>query len=382
MDAQTWDALIGSLQDPHILQTWEWGRVKMQNDWHPIPIVWYDGIQEYVEAGEIQSRGLTSKSPRAAALVLERIVRISGFSPGLRVMYIPKGPLLMDWGNKEERRWVLNGLEDFVKHRGAIFLKIDPDVRLGSGIPGSTGSYDHSLGEEVEADLKALGWCYSSEQIQFRNTVIIDLSLSEEELSANMKQKTRYNVRLATRKGVTVRPGTEADLGILYRMYAETAYRDGFSIRDESYYIFTWGRFLTQGMADLLIAEVNAEPVAGLIMLRFAGKAWYMYGMSRQTHREKMPNYLLQWEAMLRAKATGCTMYDLWGAPDRFDQNDPMWGVYRFKEGLGGGVVRHIGAWDLPVRPVLYQLYKRVLPLVLEIMRNRGRTRVRESIKA
>jgi lipid II:glycine glycyltransferase (peptidoglycan interpeptide bridge formation enzyme) len=220
--------------------------------------------------------------------------------------------------------------------------------------------------------------------VQFRNTVVIDLTLPEETLMARMKQKTRYNVRLAQRKGVTVRRGSLADLDVLYRMYAETSLRDGFVIRDEGYYRLLWQTFLSkdvptkpghQPCAQVLVAEVDGEAVAALFVFYFAGKAWYLFGMSRDAHREKMPNHLLQWEAIRQAKAAGCRVYDLWGAPDDFVESDPLWGVYRFKEGLGGEVVRHLGAWDLPLRPFYYRLYTQFLPRLLDIMRRRGKAR-------
>jgi lipid II:glycine glycyltransferase (peptidoglycan interpeptide bridge formation enzyme) len=134
-----------------------------------------------------------------------------------------------------------------------------------------------------------------------------------------------------------------------------------------------WETFLEAGMVEPLIAEVEHQPVAGVVIFRFASQAWYLQGMSRQEHREKMPNYLLQWEAIQRARQAGCTVYDLWGAPDSFQSDDPLWGVYRFKEGLGGKLVRHIGAWDLPVRPFYYKVYMDLLPRFLEIMRRRRR---------
>ena len=103
-----------------------------------------------------------------------------------------------------------------------------------------------------------------------------------------------------------------------------------------------------------------------------------MYGMSGEAHREKMPSYLLQWQAIRWAKDAGCRIYDLWGAPNVFEPQDPMWGVYRFKKGLGGEVVRYIGAWDLPLRPRLYWLYTVLLPRILDILRWRGKRRTRE----
>jgi lipid II:glycine glycyltransferase (peptidoglycan interpeptide bridge formation enzyme) len=161
-------------------------------------------------------------------------------------------------------------------------------------------------------------------------------------------------------------------------MYAQTSVRDGFVIRDHAYYTAVWSTFLQAGMVDLLVAEVSGEPVAAVFCYRFAGKAWYLYGMSSEAHREKMPNYLLQWHAIQRARQVGCRVYDLWGAPDVFDAEDPLAGVYRFKEGLGGQVMIGLGAWDLPTRPVAYRLYAQVLPRLLELMRRRGKARTRQ----
>ena len=163
-------------------------------------------------------------------------------------------------------------------------------------------------------------------------------------------------------------------------MYAETSLRDGFVIRDEGYYRQVWERFLHAGMLEPLVAEVAGQVVAGVMIFRFAGRAWYLFGMSREAQREKMPNYLLQWEAMRRARLAGCKVYDLWGAPDVFDETDGMWGVYRFKEGLGGQVLRTPGAWDFTARPLLYDLYTRLLPRLLDVLRRRGQDRTRQRL--
>ncbi len=188
-----------------------------------------------------------------------------------------------------------------------------------------------------------------------------------------MKQKTRYNVRLASRKGVEVRYGHMEDLDLLYHMYVETSLRDRFVIRPPEYYQDAWGSFVEAGLARPLIAEVEGQPVAAVIIYRFGDKATYMYGMSRELHRNKMPSYLLQWEAMRWAKAQGCRIYDFWGAPDTMDETDPMWGVYRFKQGFGPTTVITPGAWDLVLRPLHYWAYSRFMPFILGVMRRRGR---------
>src|SRR5688572_13782759 len=161
------------------------------------------------------------------------------------------------------------------------------------------------------AELKRRGWGYASDQIQFQNTVLIDLGPTEEEMLARMKPKTRYNVRLAEKKGVTLRVGTQEDLPMLYKMYAETSIRDGFVIRNEEYYLTVWTTFMSsavsgQPSAIPLIAEVEGEAVAAIFLFMFGRRAYYVYGMSRNAHREKMPTYLLQWEAMKIAKSHGC----------------------------------------------------------------------------
>lgn len=203
--------------------------------------------------------------------------------------------------------------------------------------------------------------------------MIVDLRPPEEALLAGMKQKTRYNVRLAERRGVQVRRGQLDDLDLLYRMFAETSMRDGFVIRSRQYYQEAWGRFIQLGAAQPLIAEVDGEPVAAVIPYRFGSRAWYLYGMSRELHRDKMPNYLLQWEAMRWAKEIGCTSYDLWGAPATFDSSDPLYGVYRFKRGFPTTVVRTIGAWDYPAGGWRYAAYHFLLPKVLIVLRFLGR---------
>lgn len=385
-----WNAAIARLPNPHFLQTWQWGQVKAKYGWQPIFLIWdSERCSVFSNQYSVFSEQLPDMNQiRAAAMVLKKTVIAGGMAARLCLLYCPKGPNL-DWSDLPLRKRVLDDLERLARQQGAIFLKLDPDVAMGIGIPGTETEMTEPGGEAVRADLLRRGWRFSEEQIQFKNTVLLDVSIPEEEMLARMKQKTRYNARLAAKKGVTVRAGTESDWPRLYKMYAETSARDGFVIRDENYYRTVWqvfnqssivNRQSSMPLAEPLIAEVEGEPVAALVLFAFAGRAYYVYGMSREAHRDKMPNYLLQWEAMKWAQARGCSVYDLWGAPDAFDERDSMWGVFRFKEGLGGQVIRTLGAWDFVPNRLWYAMYAKVMPKVLDWMRSRGRANTRQQM--
>lgn len=355
-DIQSWNEIIRSFPESHFMQTREWGQVKMQYGWQPIFKTWREGEKIF-----------------AAAMILMRTVRFSFLPFKWRILYIPKGPLLGDWTNHDHRKTVLQDLQHIAVENQAIFIKIDPDITMGYGFPAEEGYTETELGKNVMDQLSNNGWVFSKEQIQFRNTVIIDITQDEAKLLENMKQKTRYNLRLAGKKGVTTRLGREQDFDILYQMYAETAVRDKFIIREKGYYHTLWTTFYRANMARPIIASIDELDIAGLIIFHFSNKSWFLYGMSRSLHRDKMPNYLIQWEAIRYAKSQGCTEYDLWGAPDQLSPSDPLFNVYKFKQGLGGQVVRHLGAWDLPIKPIQYRLYSQILPKILAIWRWRSR---------
>jgi lipid II:glycine glycyltransferase (peptidoglycan interpeptide bridge formation enzyme) len=362
-DPTQWNQIVETLPGAHALQTWEWGQVKAKFGWEAHPLVWRGSNQDV----------------QAAALVLQRWVSRGGFALQMSVMYCPRGPLL-DWGNTALVNRVLDDLQRFARKQHAIFIKIDPYLPLGFGIPGEEGAQDHPTGKVIKDLLQERHWTFSDEQIQFRNTVVVDLTAEEDDLLMRMKSKTRYNIRLAERRGVSIRQGDVPDIDLLYQMYAHTAVRDDFLIRNQAYYQTVWQSFFESDLAKPLIAEVDGQPVGAVIVFKFGERAWYFYGMSLDEHREKMFNYRLQWEAMLYAKSAGCQEYDMWGAPDEFNEDDPMWGVYRFKDGFGGKVVRTIGAWDFPVRPIIYRLYNRILPKILGWMRNRGKSETQKRL--
>ena len=150
-DASTWNTTIAKLPDAHLLQSWEWGQFKAHYGWQPEYRLWGSAAQ-----------------PRAAALILLRTISIGGFAARLRVMYLPKGPLLGDWADAGLRKQVLDDLGRLARQRGAIFVKLDPDVPLGWGIPGGVDERSDPRGPQVLSDLQGRGYRYSDEQIQFR----------------------------------------------------------------------------------------------------------------------------------------------------------------------------------------------------------------------
>lgn len=303
--------------------------------------------------------------PFAAAMVLKRKL------PGLpfSILYVPRGPV-MDYGDEAVRALMLEELEAVARQERAIFIKIDPDVELSRG-PEPDEQTPDPVGHAWRDELQARGWRFSQDQIQFRNTVEMDLSPDEDALLANMKSKTRYNIRYAGRKDVVVRRGTPDDFPLIARMYEETADRNEFAIRPPDYYRDAWQSFHDAGMAQALIAEYEGQPLSAVIVVAYGGRAIYMYGASTERERNRQPNYLLQWEAIRWAKEQGCRVYDFWGAPDEFVESDSMWGVWRFKSGFGADVVHHIGAWDYAPSRLWYWMYTVVIPRYVAFLRRR-----------
>lgn len=286
----------------------------------------------------------------------------------LKVMVVSKGPAL-NYSDIDLAQDVLNDLARRAKRFGVIWLKIDPDVIAATGLPGSADERQDNRGMSVSDLLKSSGWRFSDSQVQLRNTLTIDLTRSEDEILAAMSGNTRRKIRVAGKKGVTIRPATVDDLAILYQLYRVTGERDKFLIRPLEYYQRAWREFMTAGLAHALIAEYAGKAIAHLILFHFGRKCWYFYGASSNQERERMPNYALQWEAIKWAKAQGYAVYDMWGAPDVFDDSDRMWGVYQFKRGFRGQLTRHIGAWDFAPQPWLYHTYAGAMPRLLSLLR-------------
>jgi peptidoglycan pentaglycine glycine transferase (the first glycine) len=345
-----WNNTLRAMPYAHILQTWEWGEFKRATTgWQPHRLAF-------------------SQNGAIVALASVGVRRIGP----LNVLYAPKGPVL-NYADTALAGEVLDELQRFARQQRAIWLKIDPDVIAATGVPGQDDDAPQPIGQAVRRLLKQRGWRYSREQVQFRNTINVDLTRSEDELLAAMSQNTRRKVRTGEKKGVTIRPATLDDLDTLYALYAVTGSRDHFLIRPREYYLHEWRYLMQAGLAHALLAEADNKPIAHVLLFHFGQKCWYFYGASSNEERERMPNYALQWEAMKWAKAQGYTTYDMWGAPNHFNEDDSMWGVYEFKRGFRGTVTRHIGAWDYAPSMLLYRGFMEALPRLRGWLR-RGKT--------
>lgn len=331
-DRDLWDSYVAASPYGHILQSWEWGELKERTGWEPIRLALREG-------GTMQ----------AAAQVL---VRTLPYGVG-KLAYVPKGPVL-DYGDPALLRSTLDGLRDLAAERKVISLKLEPEVVEPS---------------HVSEELCRSGLA-PAPPVQMRSTIWVDLTAPEGEILARQKQKTRYNTRLAERKGVVVSTGGIGDVDAWYEIFTATAQRDGFSIHGREYYRMVLEILQPRGMADLLLAHHEGDLLGGIIVFCFGREAQYMYGASSNLKRNLMAPYLLQWAGMRWAKARGAAIYDLWGIPDRLEENEDLWGVYRHKRGYGGEIVRYIGAFDMVRSPLQHLALERVArPLFKRVAR-------------
>jgi peptidoglycan pentaglycine glycine transferase (the first glycine) len=325
-----WDSLIACYPEAHIMQTTAWGELKASFGWKAVRI----------STGE--------EGGRVGAQVLFRRLPF-----GYSLAYIPKGPLSpVNERNQEEYHQaslgvLLEEVDEVCRQERVIFLKVEPDLINGKS---------RSIPE---------GFIASSHSIQPQRTILVDLDGDDRALLARMKQKTRYNIRLAQKKGVIVRASTDAER--FHQLMRITGERNQFGVHSGAYYRRALDLFGEVGSCQLLVAEFEGETLAALMAFAHGSRAWYFYGASSSRLRELMPAYLLQWEAMRWAQERGCKQYDLWGVPDeeeevleaQFDRRaDGLWGVYRFKRGFGGRLARAAGPWDRVYNPALYSLYR------------------------
>lgn len=314
-NAAEFDAFVASHPKGHFLQTSVWAKVK--DDWQ-----WFG----------VLCKNDSGKTVGALAVLARRISKLP-----YHMLYAPRGPVC-DLHNAE----VFNTLIDAAKEYGkkelnAYMLKIDTDVPADD--------------EEYQDIIKAAGFVpqekfmnFEGFQCRFVFRIYIQ-GRTQDEVFASFASKHRYNVRVALKHNVEVKLCGSEMAEDFYKIMVETGARDGFPIRSADYFakiIDTFGE-----NARLYMAYHEGKPIAGTLAVHWGDKVWYFYGGSLNSYRNVMPNYLLQWNMISWAVELGCEIYDFRGVSGIIDENNPLYGLYRFKKGFNGELIEFMGEADL-----------------------------------
>jgi len=265
------------------------------------------------------------------------------------IMYSSRGPIC-DIHDLQVLNQLTEGAKELAKKYKAIVFKMEPDIE--------------SSDKEFRKSVENLGYKIKDKAKNFREVIqsryVFRLNIknkTEDEVFAGFHQKTRYNVRLAIKKGVVVKEGKKEDLKEFYKIMSETGNRDGFIIRSLSYFEKMYDELAPEYM-KIFMAYYEGKAIAGVIPVWYGNKTWYLYGASSNEHRNLMPNYLLQWEMIKLAIQKKCEIYDLRGVSGTIDKKHPQYGLYRFKKGFGGDFLEFIGEVYIPFKPVIYSIYR------------------------
>ncbi len=306
----------------HFMQSLKWARVKSN---------WVNKVIT-VEDNEGNIKGSMS-------LLIRKVPFINR-----TIMYSPRGPVC-DIHNVDIIKALIEKAKIAARKHKSYVLKLDPDIEK-----------DDTQFEKIITELgfKIKDDSTDFEGIQPRFVFRLDVKgKTEDELLMSFQQKVRYNIRLAARRGVEIKLGTKEDLPEFHKIMLETGIRDEFVVRDISYF---------EQMLDcigpdnirLYLAYYEGKLIAGTIPVVYGNKCWYLYGASSNEHRNLMPNYLLQWEMIKWALESGCDIYDFRGVSGDIDENNPLYGLYRFKKGFGGKFTEFIGELDYVFNPFTY----------------------------
>lgn len=320
-DQAAWDAYVTAHANGHPLQLWGWGEAKRLNGWQPARLALVDG-ERWVAAVQV----LLLPVPRTPWLLA----------------YAPRGPVA-EPGSPGAAK-LLEEAAMWAKAHKALYLRVDPAWR--------------------QAELGLAGWKRTSHQIQMRETYVIDLRQSEDDILNAIDRKKRYLIRRGERDGVTVRRLAAGELGDMMKLYEETSARAGFGIHSRHYY-----EELSQRLGSasyLMVAEYGGKMVAFLWLLAAGKTAIELYAGSNDVGRNLNVNYLLKWEAIRRVKADGYEIYDLNGRVSE--------GVSGFKAHFAPQSVDYVGTWDKALVPVVYGAWEGFWPVIKRIGRlARGR---------
>lgn len=336
-DRERFNAFVASSPLADVLQSWEWGEVKRRSGWTPVRLLLEDA----------------GRPVAACSMLVRRPVRAAP-----PIAYAPRGPVL-DYSDAGALDALLGAVR---ANAGRAFaLVCDPPIEAGSSAAGALD----------RAGLRAVSRGGIG-GVQPKAVMVLDLDRELDRIHEGFKQKWRYNVRLAERKGVTVRDGTRADLAAFYELLVETARRDGFLVRGRAYFETLFDTLAPAGMLKLFLADYGPGPLAGILLLCMGPRATYVYGASANRDRNVMPNHLLQWHAIRWAKEAGYGVYDFRGVSPLRDGrpvDESLAGLNRFKEGFGARYVEYAGRLDLPLRRGWYALWRAGAPAATALLK-------------
>ncbi len=313
-----YNEFIASHPKGHFMQTREWGRHKDSWTWEGM--ICRDG------SGRIKG---------SLALLIRKIPMLPW-----SIMYSARGPVFDD-GDYETLRELVDAARELAKKYKSYVLKLDPDINSSNT---ALREALISLGFTPPPDTK------NFESIQPRYVFRLYLNgRGEDELFESFESKTRYNLRLARKKGVEVKICGKEMLPEFCRIMNETGERDDFIVRNEAYFASMLDNLGEN--ARLYMAFFEGAPIAGTIAIHFGDKVWYLYGASSNAHRNVMPNYLLQWEMIRWAVETGCRVYDFRGVSGDTSPDNPLYGLYRFKKGFNGEFTEFLGEFEYLFKP-------------------------------
>jgi lipid II:glycine glycyltransferase (peptidoglycan interpeptide bridge formation enzyme) len=305
----------------HPLQTWQWGEFRKAQGQTVERWGMFD------DNGELQH----------TLQVTFHSIPIFGGTAG----YFPKG----DAPTAD----MLGALKELGKRNNAVFIKMEPNV---------LALHDAVSPFAKEEDLLEQAGAKPGRALFTPYTFVLDLTPTEDELMASFKNKTRYNIRLAERKGVTIIDDT-SDQGLedYLALLRETTQRQGFYAHDESYFRTQWQHLKASGMVKILKAMYEGKPLSAWVLFFHNGVAYYPYGASSRENRDVMANNLLMWEAIKLAKQNSCTSFDFWGAlgPEP-DPKHKWYGFHKFKEGYNAALMLGIVSHDLILNGPMYSL--------------------------
>ena len=305
----------------HFLQSPEWAKVKTE---------WKHEMIVIEENGEIKG---------TMSILLRRVPIFNRY-----IMYAPRG-FVCDEHDKETLRKLTEKAIVISKKYKAFIFRLDPDI---SNEDEEFKKIAEELGYKMKKNIKDI-----DQVIQPKYVFRLNLTdKTEDELLASFNQKTRYNIRLAKKKGVTTRVGTKEDLQTFYNIMTETGSRDNFFIRPIEYFERVYDS-MGEKHAKIIIAEHEGTPIAAVMPIMYGNKVWYLYGGSSNKYRNLMPNYLLQFEMMKWGLENNCDIYDFRGVSGFKNENDPQYGVYRFKKGFNGDFVEFVNELYIIFDPIM-----------------------------